>query len=131
MGWEDFDKVSMALCMWREARGEGVDGMRAVGHVINNRAIALNKSWAQIVYAKLQFSSMTYPQDPQLSNVPTVPDTEFVQACQITDAITAGTDPDLTGGARYYFADSIPTPDWAKNMVETSKIGRQTFFKEA
>lgn len=131
MGWEDFDKVSMALCMWREARGEGVDGMRAVGHVINNRAIALKKSWPQIVYAKLQFSSMTYPQDPQLSNVPTVPDTEFVQACQIADAIAAGTDPDLTGGACYYFADSIPTPDWAKNMVETSKIGRQTFFKEA
>lgn len=131
MNWEDFDKVSMALCMWREARGEGVDGMRAVGHVINNRAIALKKSWAQIVYAKLQFSSMTYPEDPQLTNIPVVPDEQFAQACTIADAIAAGTDEDLTQGAQYYFADSIAMPNWAKQMTETSKIGRQTFFKVA
>jgi N-acetylmuramoyl-L-alanine amidase len=28
----------LALCEWREADDQGVDGMRAVGHVVRNRA---------------------------------------------------------------------------------------------
>ena len=129
MSWEDFDKSCAALCIWREGRGEGHDGMRAVAHVINNRAIAQKKSWAQIVYARLQFSSMTYWNDPQLTNVPVVPDPQFADAWQIVEAVAAGTDDDLTQGATSYYATTIEPPAWAESMTKTVQIGRQIFFK--
>jgi N-acetylmuramoyl-L-alanine amidase len=129
MNWQEFDKWCAALCAWREARGEGRDGIRAVLHVIANRAKQSNKSWAQIVYARLQFSSMTYGSDPQLTNVPVSPDTVFADCFEIADNIANGGDFDLTDGATHYFADSIPMPEWAKTMTETVKIGRQTFYK--
>lgn len=127
--WSDFDIACGSLTAWREARGEGTDGIRAVLHVIDNRATSERKSWAQVVYQRLQFSSMTYGQDPQLCNVPVAPDAVFEECYQLALVVAAGTDPDLTLGATNYFADSIPMPEWAKSMKETAKIGRQTFFK--
>lgn len=131
MNWAEFNKWQAALCMWREARGEGRDGIRAVGHVIANRAKAWNKSWAQIVYQKVQFSSMTYGADPQLCNVPVSPDPQFVDCYEIADLIMQGGDFDNTNGALYYFATYIPMPDWAKGMIQTASVGGQLFFKEA
>jgi spore germination cell wall hydrolase CwlJ-like protein len=127
--WTEFDKCSASLCAWREARGEGRDGIRAVLHVIDNRAKAQNKSWAEIVYAKLQFSSMTYGEDPQLAKVPVSPDAAFDMCCSLADAVMAGRDVDLTAGATHYFADYIPMPSWAVGMKFTGQIGRQRFYK--
>jgi spore germination cell wall hydrolase CwlJ-like protein len=127
--WPAFDQCCAALCAWREARGEGIDGMRAVLHVVANRASGRNLSWAQVVYQRLQFSSMTYGQDPQLGNVPASPDAQFDTCLQYAAAIAAGTDPDLTGGATNYFANSIAKPAWAAGMTETAVIGNQTFYK--
>lgn len=129
MNWNDFDKWSTALCAWREARGEGRDGIRAVIHVIANRAKLRHQSWAQVVYDKLQFSSMTYPHDLQLTNVPKQPDPEFVNCAEIAETIQGGGDFDLTMGADHYFADGIPVPSWATNMKFLVKIGRQNFYK--
>jgi N-acetylmuramoyl-L-alanine amidase len=129
LDWTGFSVATAALCAWREARGEGRDGMRAVLHVIQNRAAKQGKSWHEIVYAKDQFSSMTYPEDPQLCNVPKTPDASFEMCMSLADAVKLGTDPDLTQAATNYFADSIPMPEWAKSMKQTVKIGHQTFFK--
>ncbi len=130
MYWNEFDKWCGALCAWREARGEGRDGIRGVLHVIKNRALKHNKSWAQIVYQRLQFSSMTYGQDPQLSLVPAQPDAIFADCYDIADSIFQGGDFDITNGADHYFADSIPMPEWAKSMTATAKIGHHSFYRE-
>ena len=130
MNWSEFDVWAAALCAWREARGEGRDGIRGVLHVIANRAKLWNKSWAQVVYQRLQFSSMTYPGDPQLTLVPHVPDPAFVDCYELAALINAGGDFDLTQGATHYFADTIPTPSWAQGMQQTIKLGHHTFFKE-
>lgn len=129
MNWDEFQKWCGALCAWREARGEGRDGMRAVLHVIKNRADSENKTWAQIVYRPLQFSSMTYGHDPQLTNIPHPPDPQFLDAYELADSIFGGGDFDLTNGATHYFADSIPMPTWAEGMTHTATIGHHNFFK--
>jgi len=129
MNWNDFDIWCAALCAWREARGEGRDGIRAVIHVIKNRSDKSGKSWAVEVYRKLQFSSMTYGADPQLTLVPQQPDPAFVDCYEIAQLINIGGDFDLTSGATHYFSDSIQMPEWAKSMTETVKIGRHTFYK--
>lgn len=134
MIWDSFDIVSASLCVWREARGEvattGMDGIRAVLHVIDNRSKKNNKSWAQIVYQRLQFSSMTFPQDPQLVNVPKNTDTIFEDCYNTAVSVYMGTDVDITLGATHYFADSIPMPSWAVNMKFLVKIGHHSFYKE-
>lgn len=127
--WRDFNVSVAALCVWREARGESADGIRGVLHVIANRAKAGNKSWAEIVYAKWQFSSMTADRDPQLELVPKTPDPIFEQCCELADLIFDNGEPDLTLGATHYFADYIPVPDWAASMKQTIKIGHHIFFK--
>lgn len=129
MNWIEFDKWSAALCAWREARGEGRDGIRAVIHVIANRAAKSGKSWAHEVYRKLQFSSMTYGSDPQLSFIPESPDPVFSDCYEIATTIMDGGDFDLTQGATHYFADTIPMPEWAKTMTQTAKFGHHIFFK--
>jgi len=129
MNWNEFQKWCAALCAWREARGEGRDGIRGVLHVIANRATKQSKTWAEIVYARLQFSSMTYGGDPQLCVIPAPPDPAFVDCYELADAIYQGHDFDLTNGATHYFADSIPAPSWAAQMTQTAKIGHHAFFK--
>jgi hypothetical protein len=134
MNWQEFDKWCSALCAWREDRGSDNkgdrDGLRAVIHVIANRAKAQNKSWAQIVYARLQFSSMTYGQDPQLCNVPVGPDPQFVACYEVADAVMNGTDEDLTNGATNYYASSMSQPpSWATSMTQTAVIGGQIYLR--
>src|ERR1700722_3747035 len=131
MDWNEFQKWCAALCAWREARGEGHDGIRAVIHVKANRAKYRNRSWAEIVYQPMQFSSMTYGHDPQLSNIPVRPDPQFEDCYNTADLIFTGGDFDLTQGADFYFADSIAMPEWAKEMTATAKIGHQNFYKGA
>jgi len=127
--WTDFDIYCAALASWREARGEGRDGIRGVIHVIANRAKLANKSWAEIIYQKWQFSSMTAADDPQLDLVPKPPDAVFSDCCEIASLISAGGDFDLTDGATHYFATSIAEPEWAKDMTFTIQIGHQRFYK--
>lgn len=130
MNWSEFQKWCAALCMWREARGEGRDGLRAVCHVIANRSALRKRSWAEIVYQHLQFSSMTFGQDPQLILVPHEPDPVFEDCYEIANLVFNGGDFDLTQGADHYFADTIQMPTWASNMTFTVKIGHHSFYKE-
>jgi N-acetylmuramoyl-L-alanine amidase len=134
MNWDEFDKWIAALCAWREDRGSDTygdrSGLRAVIHVIANRAAKEGKSWAEIVYARDQFSSMTAPGDPQLSNVPVTPDPQMVDCYDIADAIKSGNDYDLTLGATNYYAATMnPAPSWAASMTQTAVIGGQVFLK--
>jgi N-acetylmuramoyl-L-alanine amidase len=128
MNWDEFNKWCGALCAWREARGEGRDGMRAVLHVIANRAKAENKTWAEVVYKPLQFSSMTYPHDPELSVIPHPPDPQFVDAYELADSIFAGGDFDLTNGATYYFNPNVVRPAWAASMKKVASVGHHDFY---
>lgn len=129
MNWNEFQKWLAALCAWREARGEGRDGIRAVLHVIANRSAAQQKTWAEIVYAHLQFSSMTYGQDPQLCVIPKPPDPVFVDCYELADAIFQGQDFDLTQGATHYFNPNVVLPEWAKTMTKVASVGHHDFYK--
>ena len=131
----------VALCMWREACGEGQDGMRAVGHVIRNRG----EQWYShlvdpfhfAVYAKGQFTSMSDPSDPNYRRFPADVDPQWQFAVIVTPKILDGSDADLTEGALYYARlDQISTSGWFYlNIVEKSKahpllaiIGHHSFY---
>ena len=153
MNYDQDDLDSLALCAWKEARGEGTPGMLAVMHVIYNRAVAWyggNDPEAKImgldieteavhhaVYAKNQFTSMSVPSDPEFNLAPGETDASYEFCQQIAPRILAGSDADITSGALYYANLHHVTSGWfidtivndPANHPRTAEIGRQTFFR--
>jgi hypothetical protein len=148
MTYDQDDLDSLALCAWKEARGEGTPGMLAVMHVIYNRALAWyggahtdvtadNECVHHAVYAKNQFTSMSVPSDPEFNLRPGEADASFEFCQQMAPRVLAGSDADITNGALYYANLHHVTSGWfidtivndPANHPRTAEIGRQTFFQ--
>lgn len=131
----EFEKWCAAFCAWREARSEvamfGQDSLRAIIHVIENRAARRGQSWAQVVFAYEQFSSITAPGDAQIRAglVPIGPDSIFDDCYKIADAVFRGVDQDLTLGADYYFNPLLAKPSWAAGFTKLITIGHHNFYR--
>jgi N-acetylmuramoyl-L-alanine amidase len=125
------DRYESALCVWREARGEGLAGMTAVACVIRNRVVRHRTTFAGEVMRKWAFSSMTAPNDKQIHLLPGGKDPSWAAAQHVVEAVIAGLD-DNTQGATLYYDDSISFPkSWDRSRVlQTVKIGRLNFFRE-
>lgn len=143
--YEGYDLT--ALCLWREARGEGLIGMQAVANVIANRAAKRKTSCDEEVMRAWQFSSMTAEGDSQLLLFPNGADESWRKAQQLAAAAKATTLIDLTHGATLYYAPlgivtakKVPISggaevrfpmNWNAAAVEYSTtIGRHIFFRE-
>jgi spore germination cell wall hydrolase CwlJ-like protein len=133
---EDFEKGLLALVCWREARGDGIEAMLAVAHVIHNRVKAWGKSYCEVIDGHDQFSSMTIAGDSQLLVWPDVRNPLFVQLLQKLDDAYAGTGDDLTKGSIYYGNLANVTSGWFKSEIVGKPdqhpmkaiIGKQHFF---
>jgi N-acetylmuramoyl-L-alanine amidase len=138
--YDDNDLQSLALCIWKEARGDGMEGMRAVAHVVANRVVEWYGSGEgsvhNAVYAKNQFTSMSVPSDAQFNLEPEDGNVLYRGALAICGTVLDGTDDDLTNGALYYANLQNASSDWFdENIVrdpthhpQTAVIGHQTFF---
>lgn len=135
MAAQGLDVHLLAICIWREARGEGVEGMRAVAWVIWNRSKKWGRSIHDVIMQPNQFTSMTV--DPNPPN-PDLGDLQMAEATQIAGAILNGVDTvDPTKGACYYANLATATSGWFfRNIVEnttlhpqTMVLGHHTFFK--
>lgn len=131
----------VSLCLWREARGEGDDGIRGVMHVIRKRALSWYKSakepYHAAIYDHAQFTSMSDPNDPQYTLFPADTDLIYLLCQKIAVDVISGTDADNTGGALYYAnLDNITSGGWfAKYILKhpethppTVTIKHHTFF---
>lgn len=136
MMWSDWDKSAMALCIWREAQGEPIEGQKAIASVILNRLNAQTKSVHHVIFAsdileqKWQFSSMTAVGDPTLITWPHKPNPAFDQIMQIVEMAYNGALVDGTSGATHYFNPAVVLPSWAGKMTKTITIGHHDFYKD-
>jgi spore germination cell wall hydrolase CwlJ-like protein len=125
------DLAFMALCIWREARGEPREAKVAVGHSIMNRITS--PSWGNtitsVIFQRLQYSSLTYDKDPQLTTWPLETDKSWIECLEVADQVLEGALPNPIDGADSYFADSISRPTWATDKTFVTKIGRHEFHK--
>jgi N-acetylmuramoyl-L-alanine amidase len=130
--WTAADVFMLALCLWREARGEGRTGMIAVGCVVRNRVIRDGQSYYAETVRRLQFSSLTAKGDPELTLWPVENDPSWQTAQALAQSIISEDVQDITGGATLYYATSIPFPaTWNRSKVkQTVQIGNQIFFIE-
>jgi spore germination cell wall hydrolase CwlJ-like protein len=129
----------MALTMWGEARGEGEEGMRAVGHVIRNRweAKRYGAYVTDTVSQAFQFSAWN-PGDPNraaMLAIDALPKDgeawrQWLAAKRLANEILTGRSADPTGGALFYHTVAIH-PQWADGMAPTTRVGEHLFYKAA
>jgi hypothetical protein len=128
----DWHKALFALTIWRESRGEILAGKIGVAWVIRNRVLTDKigpNRWSAIISERLQFSSMTSPNDPNLIEWPQDSDASWIVCMSVAEGIYNGTTPDNTMGANLYANLSVCNPKWAHTATETVKLGATTFFK--
>lgn len=124
------DIFYLALVVWRESRGEGSECMTAVAFSIMNRV--KNPKWwgkdvTSVVTKKWQYSSMTDPNDRQLTTWPGL-DPWWEQALQIASDVYDEKVPNPVPGADSYFDISIPNPNWATADKFVKQVGRIKFY---
>lgn len=134
---DNYLKALLFLTVWREARGEGDEGMRAVAFVIRNRVRAWKKDWDDVIAGRNQFSSISLKGDSQLIVWPDDDDIKAKQVWLMCERVFDGVDnDDPTNGALYYYNPKTATSGWfVDNIVKNSKehpvlanVGRHTFF---
>ena len=138
----DLDVVDahwMALTLWGEARSDGEAGMRAVGHVIDNRRRAGRHGAfvTDTVSEAWQFSCWN-PGDPNLvamMNVDALPanshERRMWQAARhLAGEILSGRSEDPTGGSLFYHSVDV-SPRWSQGVDPVERIGRHLFFRTA
>ena len=130
------DDLIVAATIWGEARGEGIEGMKAVANVIRNRANSLNKTPKDVVLQKKQFSiwnDTTTDNFLNKINKSTLKNPKDGSAWENAQNIvknyvkTKGTD--NTKGAQFYHTTSIK-PNWDYSKLKyTTTIGNHKFYK--
>lgn len=123
---DSYDRILLALCVWREARGESSEGKRAVAWVIRNRV--RDPRWpnrvGDVVLQPRQFSAFN-SDDPNASKLPKPSAKDWLECCEAADSDL----PDPTGGATNYHAADGQSRDWAQEDKFTVQIGQHRFFK--
>lgn len=123
--------VFLALTVWREARGESYTCKLAVAFSVLERA-KHPKWWGNdvmsVVFKRLQYSSMTNKDDPNLVAWPQAADTAWNDSILTAIAATAGTPVNPAPGADSYFDTSISPPSWATPAQFVIQIGNLRFY---
>ena len=130
------DLELLTLCVWREARGEGMLGKRGVAHVVCNRV--KRPCWwghtvKQVILHPEQFSSFNM-RDPNSSKWPTDVEPAGEDSEMAASLVLGGTDDDPTKGATHYHDISIEFPErsWGlrSKFEETLEVGRLKFYRQ-
>jgi len=130
---ESYEFVLLALCVWREARGEPVPAKLGVAWSIKNRVSRptwWGKDWASVILKPFQYSSFN-PNDPNAVKWPGALDTSWQACLDVAGQVFGDATPDPTAGSTHYFDKSLDgnPPTWAKEMTHTVDIGALHFYK--
>ena len=138
MTFDDIDVNNLALVTWKEARGEGVEGCRAVMHVIVNRVghIGFAHTLHDVIFGRNQFTSMSVSSDPEFNLQPNHSDPVYISCVTLAKEVLSGNDSDCTNGAHYYANLKYTTSGWFVEHIVDDKInhpmtvviGHHTFF---
>lgn len=130
--YDSLDDVTLcALCVWREARGEGMLGKRGVAHVITNRVQhgGYGLGFHGVILKPYQFSSFN-ASDPNSSKFPLDGEADWLDCMDAAKAVTQTAEEDFTKGSLFYFSPPLTAPPPAWGPVEPMlTVGRLTFCK--
>lgn len=123
-----------ALTLWREGRGEPLEGRRAILHVILNRCadprypytvpeVVMQRGKAKNGRVVYQFSCFD-PHDVNAAMIPFPSDPQWEECRALV--LLPGEDP--TEGATNYHADTV-NPLWSNPKKVTARIGNHIFLR--
>jgi len=116
----------LALNIYFEARGEPLEGKKAVAHVVLNRLRKTDKSIKSVVFQPWQFSWANSNARP--------PVRDYASFIECMHAAMLCLEERLEGkdlfGADHYYNPDVVTPSWAANMTEITIIGNHRFMKQ-
>lgn len=123
----------LALCVYREARGESPLGKALVAQTVLNRARDAKKRWPRsvvgVVLAPLQFSSFN-KNDPNVTVFPQDGDTAWVECVSAADRVLTMAQP--LSSANHYLTKSLfmspNRPKWADPTKVVAEEGAHIFF---
>lgn len=138
----DWNLGTAARTLWQEARGEPLEGQKAVAHVITNRLRSgrWGHSLAEVCLSYAQFSGWRKPpSDPNFAPACRLQDSDkrlTAYAALIQAALDGEQDP--THGATHYHARSIIPPPWVNGDIDKKippavfcgQYGTQMFYKD-
>jgi spore germination cell wall hydrolase CwlJ-like protein len=124
------DLFYLAFVLWREARNETRAGKIALVFSILDRV--RNPKWwgndvPSVCTKKWQYSSMTDPNDKQLTLYP-VFDQAWAECISAATTVYDGLVQNPVPGADSYYATYIPAPNWAKPEMLVAQIGAHKFY---
>ncbi len=134
--WKNWEMSFFALVLWREARGEPFETKVAVAHSILNR-VEHPQWWGKmlggVIRKAWQYSSVTDPNDPQLTKWPDDTDASFEECLNVCYGVLDGLYHNPFRGSDSYYDDSLQgdqRPKWAKEHPErfVGKSGRINFY---
>ena len=134
--WTAYEIVLLGLTLWREARGEPYEAKIAVAHTVKNRLDHpgwWGNDWISVLTKKWQYSSLTDPNDKQLTSWPKADEHVFEECLTIAERVVTGMYNSPLKGIDSYFDDSLQgdlRPKWAREHPErfVGKIGRLNFY---
>ncbi len=130
----DYERQIIASVLVLEAANQGEIGMRAVLHVIDNRASGNPERAIGQVARRKAFSCLngiTSQRNPDYGPAigRAMQDRTWTLARKLVDDYVAGRlGPDLTGGATHYCIH--PPASWQAQMEFKVKIGQHSFYRE-
>ena len=120
-------RFALALCVWREARGEPLAGMVLVAQTIENRVV--DKRWPDtyigVITQPLQFSAFNRS-DPNSVKFPTDDDPAWPRCVLAADQVLATGVPFSL--ANHYHTKEI-FPPWADRSKIVDRVGNHIFYK--
>ena len=123
---------ALALCIWREARGESFEAKLAVGYVVITRA-NLSRWWGgpsitSVIFHKEQFSSLTHAGDPNLTQWPSDTDTTWGDSINAAKQAIAKSAVNPAPDADSYVSGTVE-PEWIASATFIAKIGAFRFYR--
>lgn len=116
----------LALCIWREARGESYRGKLLVGTTIRNRVE--DQRWPDtypgVVTQRMQFSAFNLG-DPNVIKFPVEGEAAWRDCVQAADEVLAAATP-ITTANHYHTKTS--TPVWSKPTAIVDVEGAHVFY---
>lgn len=128
----------LALTIWAEARGEGMQGMTQVGHVIRNRVekgCFGGCTYRGVVTKPKQFSCWN-PGDPNVKKLTleytgslssSTPDGKALIMAYAAARSVMSRKFDPTQGATHYHTVKV-NPSWAKSLRKIATLGHHVFY---
>lgn len=120
----------LALCVWRESRGEIYTAKLAVAYSVLTRVAKggwFGDSLMSVLFKPEQYTSLTHEGDPNLVKYPKQDDPFWADSVQAAVAAISKTVPNPAPDADSYFSGTVE-PDWATKATFIASVGAFKFY---